>query len=183
MEGSWEIETARAAGVGDIVAQEAIVRAYYEKIHRLARHLSRNHVEAQDLAQQTLLKACKHAGRFDGRTTLQGWIVGILLHEYSHWRRSRRLFVELKEHFSPDPSRQILDREVLLNAIHRLPKQHCETFLLVEVHGLSVGEAASALEIPVGTVKSRLSDARAKLRLYLEEPFVLTKTKEARHES
>lgn len=170
MDSNTELETVRAAAGGDSSAQEAIVRAHYERIHRLSRHLTRNHVEAQDLAQQTFLKACKNAGRYDGRSSVRAWLVGILLHEFSHWRRGRRIFVELRERLSPDPTKQILDREILLNAIHRLSGPLCSTFLLVEVNGFSVAEASAALNVPEGTIKSRLSEARIRLRRSLEEP-------------
>src|SRR5580658_10026615 len=111
MDETTELETVRAAAGGDVSAQEAIVHAHYERIHRLARHLTRNHAEAQDLAQQTFLKACKNAGCYDGRSSVRAWLVGILLHEISHWRRGRRIFVELRERLSADPTQQILDRE------------------------------------------------------------------------
>ena len=70
----------------------------------------------------------------------------------------------------PDPTNQMVDREMLLGAIHRLSKSHSETFLLVEVHGLSVSETALALGVPEGTIKSRLSEARIRLRRLLGGP-------------
>jgi RNA polymerase sigma factor (sigma-70 family) len=162
-----EVELAGAAARGDARAQETVVRLHYEGIHRLARHLSRSHSEAQDLAQLTFIKACRNMERFDGRSSLRAWLAGILVHEYSHWRRSRRLFAELRETISPDPSDQIVEREVLLKAIHRLSQKHSSVFLLVEVHGLSVAESSAAIGVPEGTIKSRLSEARILLRRHL----------------
>ncbi len=167
MDRAADLETARAAGAGNRTALERIVRDNYDQVYRLARHLSGSYTEAQDLAQNTFISAYRNIKRFDGRSTLRAWLAGILMHECSHWRRSRRPAGSLQELSSPDPVGQILDREILLNAIHRLPEKHSSTFLLVEVHGFSLAEASSALGIPEGTVKSRLSEAKSKLRSYI----------------
>lgn len=164
-----EFELAQAAATGDRVAQERIIRAHYDGIHRLARHLSGDHTEAQDLAQQTFVKACGSIGRFDGRSSLRAWLAGILVHEYSHWRRARRFFAQIGERLSPDPTDGLIERELLLRAIRHLPRKQSDAFLLVEVHGFTMAEAAAVLQVPEGTVKSRLSDARSRLRRYLGE--------------
>jgi RNA polymerase sigma-70 factor (ECF subfamily) len=171
MESANELEIARAAAKGDMAAKESIVRAHYDQVYRLAQQMSRSHTEAEDLAQLTFIKACRHVGRFDGRTTLRAWLSGILVHEFSHWLRGRRPTLELKEPRTADPTKQILDREALLSAIHRLPAKQSTVFLFVEVHGLSVVEAAMALGVPEGTIKSRLSEARVRLRRYLDDSW------------
>ena len=145
-------------------AVEKVIREHYKGVHRLARHLTRNNDDAADLAQATFIKACAHFDRFDGRSTMRAWLTGILYHEFLHWRRGRRFFSSLFDRDSFDPTNSILDRETLLQAIHQLPSKLRDTFLLIEVHGLSLAEASIALKVPVGTLKSRQSAARTKLR-------------------
>jgi RNA polymerase sigma-70 factor (ECF subfamily) len=159
---------AQAAARREPKAQEAIVRAHYEWLHRCAWHLCRNHSDAQDLAQRTFLKGFRHMGRFDGRGSLRSWLAGILFHEASHLRRARRVFGDLKSAVLPDPSGRILEREILLDAIHGLSMKLKETFILVELNELTIAEAALSLGVPEGTIKSRLSEARSKLRQQLE---------------
>lgn len=149
---------------GDRDAVERFIRDHYEGIHRLARHLARNTDDAADLAQQTFIKACAKLDRYDGRTSLRSWLTGILYHEFLHWRRARRFFSNLFDRETFDPTHSILNREVLLEAIHGLPPKLRDTFLLVEVHGFSMEETGAILKTPIGTIKSRLSAARTKLR-------------------
>ena len=156
--------TNRTAGAMGPEDAEQIIRDHYNGIHRLARHLTRNTDDAADLAQMTFLKACSKLDRYDGRSTMRSWLAGILYHEFLHWRRGRRFFATLFDNHSFDPTDAILTRETLLQAIHRLPRKLRDTFLLIEVHGFSLGEASIALNVPVGTLKSRLSAARTKLR-------------------
>ena len=145
-------------------AIEKVIREHYDDIHRLARHLSRNSDDAADLAQATFIKACAKFDLFDGRSTMRAWLTGILYYEFLHWRRGRRFLSSLFDRDSFDPTNSILDRETLLQAIHQLPSKLRDTFLLIEVHGLSLAEASIALKVPIGTLKSRQSAARTKLR-------------------
>lgn len=148
---------------------ERVIRNHYDGIHRLARHLTRSQEDAADLAQATFIKAYTKIDSFDGRGTIRAWLAGILYREFLHWRRARRFFSNLFDTQSFDPSEEILSRELLLQAIHRLPVKLRDTFLLVEVHGFSLSEASVTLKVPVGTIKSRLDASRTKLRILLNQ--------------
>lgn len=153
----------------DREAVERFIRDHYEGIHRLARHLTRNSDDAADLAQITFIKACAKLDRYDGRSSLRSWVTGILYHEFLHWRRAKRFFARIFDNQTYDPTGSILDREVLLRAIHSLPTKLRDTFLLVEVHEFTVSEASAILNVPIGTIKSRLSAARTKLRAQIHD--------------
>ena len=163
---------------GDKQAAEKLIRDYYDGIHRLARHLTRNDDDAADLAQATFIKAYAKLDRFDGRSSIRAWLAGILYNEFLHWNRGKRFVARLLDTWSFDPTKQILDREILLQAIHQLPAKLRDAFLLVEVHGFEQTEASLTLNVPLGTVKSRLFAARSQLRQSLEP----NSNKEVSHE-
>lgn len=139
-------------------------------LERHALYLTRNRGMAQDLVQETLMKAwSKRAGYANG-SSLGGWLHTILRNTFiSQFRRQRLECRFLEDHASIErfqPPSQF--HAVALNqaraAIAGLPRRQHETLLLVGVAGLSNIEAAARLNCPTGTVKSRLSRARATLR-------------------
>ncbi|RYG44762.1 sigma-70 family RNA polymerase sigma factor, partial [bacterium] len=150
---------------------ERLVEDHYDDLYRFLRGLTRHVQDAEDLAQRTLVRAYRALDTFDGRAGLRTWLHGIAYREFLNWHRGRRLFVAL------DPRRgrtdagfdALLDRERLRAAIARLSPKVGAAFVLVEVQELSLAEAATALGVPVGTVKSRLFEARAALRGFLDD--------------
>jgi RNA polymerase sigma-70 factor (ECF subfamily) len=157
---------------GDPAAGERLVREHYPRIYRLLRHLTGSVETAQDLTQQTFVKAWQALERFRRDARLSPWLNRIAYHEYTHWLRALRPHTTLEEVAeTPDPhaARQmagIIDRGPLT----LLPREQREAFLLFYVQRLSVEEIALILEIPPGTVKSRLFAARRRLRALLEAP-------------
>jgi RNA polymerase sigma-70 factor, ECF subfamily len=150
---------------------DRLVEDHYDDLYRFLRGLTRHSQEAEDLAQRALVRAFRALDRFDGRSSLRTWLHGIAYREFLNWRRGRRLLLAL------DPRRgsrdagfeAVLDRERLLAAIARLSPKIGAAFVLVEVQGMSYDEAALAMDVPAGTVKSRLHEARLRLRGLLDE--------------
>jgi RNA polymerase sigma-70 factor (ECF subfamily) len=145
---------------------------------RVAHSLTRNHADAEDLAQDTLLRAYKAIERFDGRYP-RAWLLTILRN--THINRNRRRRPELLrdpdtqlERLSQSPEAEEAmrpDRFVDLEfdadldaALSTLSEPFAAVVELVDIDGLAYAEAAEALGIPVGTVMSRLHRARRKIR-------------------
>lgn len=142
---------------------------------RYARALTRDEVAAEDLVQDALLIACQKRARFEAGRSLRAWLFAILHNRFIDDRR--RLKVEqsrdrrLAEAEAMVPRQEQSLRLVRLDrAFAALPRDQRIVLRLVAMDGLSYREAAALLDIPVGTVMSRLSRARAALRAS-ESPF------------
>lgn len=153
--------------------REALV--HLDSLYRVALRLTRNPAEADDLVQETMLKAYRAWDQFERGTNAKGWLLTILRHAFinEYRRRSRHpetVDVDAIEPFSvfeelqdDDPQGTFFDRIVddeVLRAIDELPEQFRETVVLSDVEGMSYEEIARVLAVPVGTVKSRLFRAR-----------------------
>ncbi|RYG35444.1 RNA polymerase sigma factor [bacterium] len=151
---------------------DRLVEDHFDDLYRFLRGLTRHVQDAEDLAQRTLVRAYRSLHTFDGRASLRTWLHGIAYREFLNWHRGRRLIVALDPRRGQTDARldALLDRERLRAAIARLTPKVGAAFVLVEVQELSLDEAATALGIPAGTVKSRLFEARASLRQTLENP-------------
>jgi RNA polymerase sigma-70 factor (ECF subfamily) len=151
---------------GDKAAGEQFVIEHYEAIFRFLRNLTGNKEDAEDLTQQTFLRAWEALPSFRGDSSLSTWLHSIAYREYTHWLRSRREFVPLDEivDMPDEQANQNLEAVLLRWAIYRLDPEHREVFVLYYVQGFSVSEIAKIIGVPAGTVKSRLFFARQKLR-------------------
>lgn len=151
---------------GDKAAGERLVSEHYARVYRWLRHLTGNVDVAEELTQQTFVKAWQSLGGLREEATLSVWLHRIAYHQYTHWLRDRKVDSPLEETsaVSHDRTRQSIDAIMLERALARLSCDHRETFLLYHVQGLSVPEVAAILEVPDGTVKSRLFVARQRLR-------------------
>jgi RNA polymerase sigma-70 factor (ECF subfamily) len=157
----------------DAEALNQWVHRHYDDIYRLLRHLTRQREAAEDLAQQTFLKAIQALPGYRGEASQKTWLSQIAFREYIAWRRKRRLFLPL-EVLSPKADqnfKSVEDGEVLLSALHMLPSALREAFLLYEVQQLSIEEIATVTGSPVGTVKSRLHHARTRMQSLLESTY------------
>ena len=157
----------------DAEALHAWVADYQDDLYRFLSHLTRHREAAEDLTQQTFVSALRGQDSFQGRCSMRTWLHRIAYHEYASWRRRNVLMAALS------PSMRSQGREletveaaqVLLSALHRLPPALRESFLLFEVQELSLEEVADVTGAPLGTVKSRLSNARTRLQTMLGETF------------
>lgn len=154
---------------------ESSVRPELATLFRVARRLVPSDDEASDLVQQTMLKAFQAWNRFDGRY-LRSWLIQIMRNENLMRLRSagKHEQVELEEHIAVDEPfwdevhwRSEVGR--LLEELDRLPLEFRMAVTLCDIEQMSYEEAATAMDVPVGTIRSRLSRGRAILRRRLTE--------------
>ena len=148
---------------GDEKAARLFVDDHYGPLLRFLRYLTGSDDEAVELTQQTFVKAQVALADFRHESSLRTWLRSIAYHEYTHWRRDHRETVSLSDSLE-SPASLTEDGIVLQDAIDALPGELRETFVLREIDRLSVSETASVLGVPEGTVKSRCSLAKARLR-------------------
>jgi RNA polymerase sigma-70 factor (ECF subfamily) len=161
--------------------REALV--HLDALYRVALRLTGSAADADDLVQDTMLKAYRGWDQFEPGTNARGWLLTILRHAFinEYRRRTRRpqtVDLETVEPFTvfdqvqeEDPQGAFFDRIVddeVLRAIDELPEVFRETVVLSDVEGMSYEEIARVLDLPIGTVKSRLFRGRRLLqgRLY-----------------
>ena len=156
---------------------------YRDQLYKTALRMTRSVEETEDLLQETYLKAYNHYERFQEGTNLKAWLFRIMKNTYINSYRKRKLrplmleFDELQEGFEStlldqghvsdlSPESALLTGEMddeIRQALHGLAHDYKMAVLLVDIHGLSYQETADLLEVPVGTVMSRLYRGRKKL--------------------
>jgi len=167
---------------GDEKAFGELVRRYQRAVHRLAWSLTRNASDADDLAQETFVRAWGAIGRFELGQPLYPWLARIVTNQaFSLFRHRKRRpetsiepLVESGQQWGmeDDPAEHTADaeRDTQLRACFgELQPEHQAVLALRAVQDLSYEEIASALSIPIGTVMSRLSRARGELKKRLAE--------------
>ena len=176
---------------GDAAAFETLVNERSGEIYGLLYRLTESSEEARDLTQETFLRAFQSIGHFRGESDLRTWIYRIAINQarnrWRWWRRRRRdatvsidapapngqpsLIGTLKSDNGNDPERETLAHErerALRRALSSLKRVYREAVVLRDIEGFAYEEIAVALEISVGTVKSRLARGRQELRRKLE---------------
>ena len=156
---------------GDRAAGERLVADNYRRVYGLLRSLTDHREAAEDLTQQTFTKAWQGLSSFRGEARLSTWLCKIAYHEYAHWRRDRRETVTLSHAANIPDLRGLtgLPTVMVTRALEILSDDLRETFLLHYEQEFEVKEIALLLDIPAGTVKSRLFTARARLREILSD--------------
>ncbi|HSB28372.1 MAG TPA: sigma-70 family RNA polymerase sigma factor [Pyrinomonadaceae bacterium] len=151
--------------------------------YNLARWLTRNDHDAQDVVQEAYLRALRFFAGFHG-TDGRAWFLTIVRHTCYTWLKQNRPpelswefddNIHLKESAQPDPeTSQILKTQNnrVMDAMAQLPLEFREVIVLRELEELSYKEISVAMEIPIGTVMSRLARGRKRLQESLFEPAV-----------
>ncbi|MFG1402621.1 sigma-70 family RNA polymerase sigma factor [Xanthobacter sediminis] len=145
------------------------VLEFLPALRAFARSLTRNRTEADDLVQETLLKALANIDRFDPGTNLRAWLFTILRNTYYTDMRKRRrenegLSALAQQDGNVGPSQEwSMTLQSLQEALGHLPDDQREALVLVGAAGLSYEEAAEVCGCALGTIKSRVNRARAKL--------------------
>jgi len=140
------------------------------RLRRFARVLARNAHDADDLLQTSIERALAHAGQLRAGAPLAGWMFGILRHAWIDEQRARgrraRLFASPEAAADVADTAQGLPVETIAvqDAVARLPEEQRLAVALVLVEGLSYKEAAHIMEVPIGTLTSRLARAREALQ-------------------
>ena len=152
----------------------ALVREHADTVFGVALRRVGDRGTAEDLAQETFLRAWRSRASYRGETSVRGWLCAIAANVVRDWgrRRSRRPVEEPQPEFLdvPSPGDDPAARVEVAEAIERLraalaalPANHREMFLLRERDGLSYGDIAAVLSCPIGTVMSGLARARERL--------------------
>jgi RNA polymerase sigma factor (sigma-70 family) len=135
------------------------------RLRRYARALASTHMPADQLVRATLERAAQQLSLADAAGDLRVWLFG-LMHE-AYMRSEASQDAEANGLPAPRPQAGMAPREAFEQAIGALPTLQREIFLLVTLEDMSYEQVATTLNIPIGTVMSRLSRAREKLRLQL----------------
>jgi RNA polymerase sigma-70 factor (ECF subfamily) len=164
-----------AARAGDRRAIERLLRTHQPQIHAVCRRITGNDDDALDATQEALIAIVRGLPRFDGRAKFSTWAYRIAtnacLDELR--RRKRRPVVGLPEHdgvvidpvdpSTPDPGDALGDRDEVDTALGRLAPDFRVAVVLRDLCQLDYAEIAEVLEIPAGTVRSRIARGRAQL--------------------
>ena len=165
---------------------EAVVLPHLDAAYTLARYLTRNPQDAEDVVQDACLRALKYFEGFRGEEegSARAWLLTIVRNTAHTWRTRHRpaaLAVEFEETQHSDAVaednpegvlREKSAKETLGRALDRLAPEFREVIVLRELQGLSYKEISDVAGVPVGTVMSRLSRARARLQDALREEEV-----------
>jgi RNA polymerase sigma-70 factor, ECF subfamily len=165
---------------GDTALYEIIMRRHNQLLYRVVRSILPNEEEAEDVMQDTYVRAYEHLEQFAGRAQFRTWLTRIAVHEaLARVRRSMRFSSPSPgENFDGDPmeilvasdrtpEQQAADselRNLLERAIAQLPESYRTVFMLRDVQDMSIDEVANILDLSEGTVKVRLHRARRALR-------------------
>ena len=159
---------------GDIEAFHGMVDDNAQYLYGMARSLADNTVDAEDILQETFAGALKSCSSFRGDSSAKTWLAGILYRQAAaYYRRKKRhkqmistdYELAVDEHHTPS-----LDKKMdVAEAIDRLSSDHRQVVLMREMESMTYDEIAKTLDIPRGTVESRLFRARQELKNLLRE--------------
>ncbi|MEM7200778.1 MAG: RNA polymerase sigma factor [Planctomycetota bacterium] len=159
---------------GDPRVLASLHRVFGDRVFRICLGVLGQHADAEDAAQEVLLRILEGAGSFAGRSRFSTWVFRLTVNHCLNRRKQRRLgLTKLPEEDSDEPissARSPLqeaaaaeERVELHAALARLRPRHRVALVLRELEGLSYREMAEVLQVPVGTVMSRLARARQEL--------------------
>lgn len=169
---------------GDTGLYEVLMRRYNQRLFRVIRSVVSNDTEAEDVLQETWVRAYEHLGQFEGRASFPTWLTRIAFHEaLARVRKGKRWMplentegeimpeADRRQTTSLTPEAQAIHGQlagVLQGAVDSLPAVYRSVFMLREVEQLSTSETADCLELSEEAVKTRLFRSRALLRRELE---------------
>lgn len=165
-----------AARQGDRAAMDALLRRHYDRVHAVCRRIAGSSRDADDAAQEAMIRVVRNLDRFDGRAAFTTWIYRIAtnaaLDELR--RRQRRPQLRIVTADSDDRADReepadelahrtveaVADRLAIDDALKHLPEEFRAPVVLRDVAGLDYAQIAQVLDVPVGTVKSRIARGR-----------------------
>ena len=183
-----EEELVRRARTGELTAYDELVRRYQERIYATIYHMTSNHEDANDLAQEAFIKAFHALKSFKGGSSFYTWVYRIAVNKTINFLKQRKNKAQMSlddldfnaEH-DPDLVALISDKtprreinlaelqEKLNSAMQKLSEPHRLVVTLHDVQGLSHEEIAKIMDCNIGTVRSRLFYARQQLQAYLSD--------------
>lgn len=183
-----EMTLVKRARYGDLSAYDELVRRYQERIYATVYHMTANHEDANDLAQEAFIKAFQALKSFKGGSSFYTWVYRIAVNKTINFLKQRKNKAQMSlddldfnaEH-DPDlvalvsektPRREVglAELQEKLNAaMQKLSESHRLVVTLHDVQGLSHEEIAEIMNCNIGTVRSRLFYARQQLQAYLSD--------------
>jgi RNA polymerase sigma-70 factor (ECF subfamily) len=152
---------------------EAEAMQHIDDLYRTAMRLTMSQTDADDLVQETYMQAWKSFDHYELGTNCRAWLYKILFNKFDHHRRKKytqsKYFQEADEFvfdnsaYTPSVPEQLTDSEVIM-ALNKLAEHYRSVVLLADVHEFDYKEVAEILNIPIGTVMSRLNRARTQLK-------------------
>ncbi|MFN7993940.1 MAG: sigma-70 family RNA polymerase sigma factor [Bryobacteraceae bacterium] len=156
---------------------EKVALPHLPELYRAAGRLLGDSTRAEDVVQEVYLQAWKSFDRFESGTNCRAWLFKILVNTAHHYRRkwfNVRMVKESEEVLeqavagAPPIPEQVTEQEIV-RALDRIPADYREVVLLADVEDFSYKEIAGMLNVPIGTVMSRISRGRKLLREYLAD--------------
>ena len=185
---SEEMQLVVRAKQGDMAAYDDLVRRYQERIYATIYHMTSNHEDANDLAQEAFIKAYQALKSFKGGSSFYTWVYRIAVNKTINFlkQRKNRMQISLNDldfnaEHDPDLVALISDKtprrdvglaelqEKLNGAMQKLSHDHRLVVTLHDVQDLSHEEIATIMDCNIGTVRSRLFYARQQLQAYLSD--------------
>lgn len=156
---------------------EKLVNEHYENLYRFALGLSRNEAEAADLTQQAFYRLSTKGGQIRDLRKAKSWLYTTLRHEFFAMRKRSGRFIAIDESEEAAATDEFFDTEavrhadagIVMNEMGRIREVFREPLLLFYLEDLSYLEIADILDVPVGTVMSRLSRGKKELRASLAD--------------
>src|ERR1041384_3735933 len=183
-----EAELVKRARLGDLEAYDELVKRYQERIYATVYHMTSNHEDANDLAQEDFIKAFQALKSFKGGSSFYTWIYRIAVNKTINFlkQRKNRAHMSLNDldfnaEHDPDLVALVSDKtprrdaglsalqEKLNEAMQKLSEPHRFVVTLHDVQGLAHDEIAKIMDCNIGTVRSRLFYARQQLQAYLSD--------------
>jgi len=183
-----DFQLMRAIQKGDMVAFNAMVDRYKDRLMNVIGRMLSSHEEAEDIVQETFVRVYQHRQSFNFQHCFSTWIytIGLNLARNELRKRRRFKFFEISEmqgsekEFAVEPKLPSRVPELLSEAVETLPRKYKEAFLLRDIEEQPYEEVAKILNVPLGTVKSRVNRARLmlreKLKPRMEEQNALSKS-------
>lgn len=181
-------ELVRSVQGGDLAAYDELVRRYQERIYATLYHMTSNHEDANDLAQESFIKAFHAIKSFKGESSFFTWLYRIAVNKTINFlkQRKNRIYLSLNDldlnaendpdlvafvsEKNPRRDMSLTELQEKLNAaIQRLSEDHRLVVTLHDIQGLSHEEIGKIMDCNVGTVRSRLFYARQQLQAFLSD--------------
>ncbi len=163
-----------AAVRGDAAAMDQLLRRHYDRVHAVCRRIAGTTRDADDAAQEAMIRVVRNLDRFDGRAAFGTWVYRIAtntaLDELRKRKRRPQLHVVVDDADAPyrEPADElahrhvdgVVDRIAIDAALAELPEEFRVAVVMRDVADLDYAEIAAALDLPLGTVKSRIARGR-----------------------
>ena len=168
--------------LGDRLALDGLMARYQRTLFQYLLQLTPDRQVAEEILQDTFVAVWQSAASFAGRSSVRTWLIGVARRQAHNTLRRAQLPLADEQELADvpaaegEPEAQAIagaEREDLAAAIGRLPAIHREVLLLTFVQNLSYQEVAQVVGVPIGTVRSRLNNAKAALRRDLESQGTL----------